>query len=197
METLDRPDPTGQAAAPDRPVRLIDIAMLHAKLGLSAFGGGMSGLVFHEVVTRRGWMNEREFLSGLAVCQIIPGVNIGNLAIYVGQRLRGWPGSLVALSALLFGPFFVVIGAAMAYDWLRQIGAITAGLAGVTAAAIGLLLVVVIRGTSQVSRQVGSLAVIAGTAWAVGVMRWPLIPVVLVVVPCSIAMAAWRRRADG
>lgn len=168
---------------------LCEIALLTARLGLLAFGGGMSGMVFQEVVTRRKWLSEEEFLSGLAVCQVIPGPNITNLVVYVGQHLRGAPGAASALAGLLFGPFFFVIGAGFIYDGIKEIGVISAALTGVTAAAMGIVLMVVIRGAMASSQRGVGLVVMAATAIAVGILHWPLVPVVLLLAPVSVGLA--------
>jgi chromate transporter len=152
----------------------------------------MSGLFYREVVTSKRWMTEEEFLSGLAICQIIPGVNIGNLTLYIGQQLRGALGAVVALAALLTGPFFFVIGVGMIYDRLRDYDAVIAALAGVTAAAMGMLMMVVVKGSLRAARTDGGLLIITSVAMAIGVLRWPLIPVLLVAAPVSIGLA-WRR----
>jgi chromate transporter len=173
-------------------VSLAEIAIVHARIGMVAFGGGMSGLFYREIVTNKGWMTEQEFLSGLAICQIIPGVNIANLTVYIGQQLRGAVGAVVALISLLTGPFFFVIGAAMIYDRLRDYDAVTAALAGVTAAAMGMLMMIVVKGGLRASRTHGELLIVTCVAVAIGILRWPLIPVLLVAAPISIGLA-WRR----
>ncbi|WP_162375487.1 chromate transporter [Ancylobacter sp. TS-1] len=173
-------------------VSLADIAALHLKIGCLSFGGGMTGLIYHEVVTKRGWLGEAEFLSGLAICQILPGGNVVNLAVYVGQRLRGSRGAVVALAGLLGGPFFIIIGFMLAYERLAGLPLVAAGLGGVTAAAMGLMLMMTVRG-AQAARHAGSLAVIAATMVAVGVLHLPLIAVVCLAAPASIALAARRR----
>lgn len=182
---------------PPRPdVSLAKIAALHFRIGCLSFGGGMTGLIYHEVVTRRGWMGEGEFLSGLAISQILPGGNVVNLAVYVGQRLRGLKGAAVALAGLLGGPFFIIIGFMLAYERLAGLPFVVAGLGGVTAAAMGLMLLMTVRG-AQAARHPASLAVIAATMLAVGVLHLPLIAVVCIAVPVSIALAARRRARHG
>ena len=77
----------------DQPVSLLAIFLVFFKLGAFSFGGGMTGWVYREVVQQRSWIGETEFLSGLALSQIVPGANVANLTIYVGQRLRGTLGA--------------------------------------------------------------------------------------------------------
>src|SRR5271170_3864403 len=93
---------------PDRPP-LSDIARLFLSIGLQSFGGGTSAWIRREVVTRRNWMTEQQFVSGLALAQIAPGANGVNLAVFVGTTLRGANGALAALSGMLLAPVVVIL----------------------------------------------------------------------------------------
>jgi chromate transporter len=180
-----------------QPVSLLSLFLIFLRIGAFSFGGGLTGWVYREVVQQRQWMSETDFLSGLALSQILPGANVTNLAVYVGQKLRGSVGALVALFALLTVPFFVVIGAATIYARIADIGWIRAATDGVAAAAIGLLLLVGWRSARHAGRDITSLAVLIATFLAVGVLHLPLVPVVLCIAPISVAAAWIRRRADG
>ncbi len=180
---------------PSRPVSLVDLAAIHAKIGLLSFGGGLSGLIYREVVLKKRWLAEREFLSGLAICQILPGANVVNLAVFVGQKLRGLAGAITAVGALLVGPFFIVVAFALLYSRIISLPWVSSGLDGITAAAIGLLIMVVVRG-ARASWNVGGMLVVIATAVAVGILHLPLIPVVLVVAPVSIGLAFLGRSRD-
>src|SRR5215510_2446811 len=89
-------------------VTLPEIFMVFARIGLTSFGGGISAWIYRDVVDRRQWLSEAEFLAGLTLAQILPGPNVINVAIYIGQRLRGTAGSVVAGAALLLPPMVVV-----------------------------------------------------------------------------------------
>jgi chromate transporter len=128
------------------PPSLLALASVFFRIGMFSFGGGLSGWMYREVVQARGWLTEDEFLSGMAVGQILPGANVANLTIYIGHRLKGPLGAAAALVALLAVPFFAVIALAGGYGLIKNIPYAQTGLEGVAAAAIGLLLVVVARG---------------------------------------------------
>ena len=131
------------------PARLLALFGVCVQIGLLSFGGGLTGWVHREVVARRTWMTEQEFLSGVALGQILPGTNISNLMVYIGQRLHGALGAVVALSALLIGPFFAVIGLATIYGSIAGQPWIQRGMDGLAAAAVGLILLVAIRGARR------------------------------------------------
>jgi chromate transporter len=183
----------GPSTQPDQPVRLLAIFFVFLKLGTLSFGGGMTGWVYREVVQQRNWICETEFLSGMAISQIVPGANVANLAIYIGQRLRGTLGAVVALFALLLVPFFVVIGLYFAYTTISGFDLVSIGTDGIAAAAIGLIIMVVWRSGLQSVKNVASGLALAATFFAVGIMHWPLLPVVFCIAPLSIA-AAWPRK---
>ena len=121
-------------------VPLGDIFRVFFEIGLLSFGGGLVSWIHREVVGKRHWIEDKEFLSGVALSQILPGVNSTNVGIYVGQRLRGAPGALVAFAAMLTGPFIAVLIAATTYRWLLALPGFSAAVAGVAAVAIGMLL---------------------------------------------------------
>jgi chromate transporter len=162
------------------------------RIGLFSFGGGLSGWVYREVVQLRHWLQEDDFMSGLALAQVLPGANIANLAVYVGHRLRGPFGAVLAVVGLLTAPFFAVIALASLYGVLKALWFAEAALDGVAAAAVGLLLLVVARSARQSARRPAALAAFAATFVAVGLLHWPLLAVVAVVGPLSV-IAAWPR----
>jgi len=179
------------------PVRRVSIAAIFSvffSIGLFSFGGGLTGWVYRDVVLMRGWLNEDEFLSGMAVSQILPGANIANLSIYVGQKLRGPLGASIALLGLLTAPFFAVIALASTYGLLKALPNAETALDGVAAAAIGLILVVVGKGAQRAARRPAAFIAFVATFVTVGLLHWPLLAVVVVVGPLSV-LAAWLRRS--
>ena len=162
------------------------------KIGLLSFGGGLSGWLYQEFVSRNGWISDEDFASSLAVSQMLPGANVVNLVICMGDELRGLAGSVACVLGFLVGPFFAVIALSAVFDALPDVSTLEAASNGVAYAALGLLLVICFKGVQRTMKFPPGLAVIATVATAVGLLKLPLIPVVLVVAPISIALA-WRR----
>ncbi len=175
---------------------LAALFLVFLRIGLFSFGGGLSGWIFREIVVLRGWLDEDEFMSGLAASQILPGANVTNLSVYIGQKLRGAPGSCVAFLGLLSGPFFAVIALATVYGVLKNLPFADAAMDGIAAAAIGLSLIVAGRGVRRAGRHVTSAIALAATFIGVGVLHLSLPLVVLVVGPLSV-LAAWRNAEHG
>lgn len=163
------------------------------RIGLFSFGGGLTGWVYREVVVVREWLSEDEFMSGLAMSQILPGTNISNLSIYIGQKLRGVLGAGAAIVGLLSGPFFAVIAVASAYGALKTLTFTEAAMDGVAAAAIGMLLVIIHRGARRTARNPAAVVALATTFVCVGLLHWSL-PLVTAGVGSLSVLAAWFRR---
>jgi chromate transporter len=176
------------------PPSIAEIFSLFFRIGLFSFGGGLSGWVYREVVVLRGWLDEDEFMSGLALGQVLPGANIINLSVYVGQKLRGAAGALAAFFGLIFAPFFAVIGIASVYGFLKELSFAEAAMDGVAAAAIGLILIVAGRGVRRAVPRPEAIVALFVTFVAVGLLHYSLLLVVAIVGPISV-LAAWFRSA--
>ena len=165
-------------------------------IGVFSFGGGLTPWMYREVVEVRGWMVKEQFLSGIAVAQILPGVNSTNLAIFIGQRLRGALGAVTTLAGMLTAPFAFVLAAAVMYESLLSVPAVAVALVGIAAAATGMLLRMGITTARASLRNVASAMAMVTTFVLVGVLQWPVLPVLAVIVPLSVA-AAWPRSKAG
>lgn len=179
---------------PTQPVSLFALYKLCFVVGLFSFGGGLTAWFHREVVNVRGWMTDDEFFSGYALSQILPGVNSTNMAVYIGQHLRGAIGSTAALLGLLTGPFVIVLAAAAVYHHLVALPGFAAIMAGVAAAAVGMMFRLGITSARGGFRHLPSLIVLVATFIAIGIMQWPLLPVLAVLAPLSIA-ANWLRKS--
>jgi chromate transporter len=177
-------------------VSLISLFGVFFQLGLMSFGGGISAWVHREIVNRRHWVTEEEFMAGFALGQILPGVNSTNLTIYIGQHLRGATGATVALCGLLSGPFVVVLAVGTVYGNLIAIPGFAAAMAGIAAVAVGMLLRLGVVFSRRVERRLVPILIMAATVVAVGILQWPLVAVVAVLAPVSIAAAWPRSRSD-
>ena len=170
-------------------VPLLSIYRVFFEIGLFSFGGGLVPWIHREVVDIRKWMTNEEFLSGIALTQVMPGVNSTNTAIFVGQRLRGLSGASTALLAMLTGPFCCVLLAAVFYQQLLGLPGFQAAMVGVASAAIGMLLRMGVTSARITIRSAPPAIMMAATFAAVGLFRLPLIPVVCVMAPISVALA--------
>jgi chromate transporter len=178
-------------------------ALFHSflSIGLMSFGGGLAAWIRREVVERRGWLDDGQFLTGYALSQIVPGASNVNLAVFIGAQLRGVPGVLAALAGLMLVPVALILAAGTLY--LRSQATpgwawIGTALAGMGAVAIGLNIATGIRLARHNLRGVSAALVTLATTIGIGVLRIPLVEVLVVMFPVSLALSFWHgARGDG
>jgi chromate transporter len=171
------------------PPSLAEYGLLVVRIGLTSFGGGVSGWMMRLVVHERGWVAEAEFLSGLALCQVFPGINVLNLAIWLGYRLHGGAGALVGALAMIVPPGLVLLGIAAAFAGLSDFSEVRTALNGVAAAAVGLTGAMGARAARRSATGVVPVLVGVATFIAIGLLHWPLVPVAAVLAVLSIGLA--------
>lgn len=174
------------------PPRLRTLFFAFSKIGLTSFGGGLSGWMLREFVQRRAWLTEQEFLSGLALAQAFPGVNVVNLAIWIGYQLRGGRGALAAALGIVVPPMAVAIVLAAAFSTIGDSHRVHVALGGIAAAAVGLSLQTGLRAARHAAKNVPRALILATTFAAIFVWRLPLLWVVGAMAPLSIGLA-WVR----
>lgn len=164
-------------------------------LALQGFGGVLA-VVQRELVERRHWLTNEEFIEDWAVAQVMPGPNVVNLAVMMGDRYFGLRGALAALAGMLALPTVLLLVVATVYarfsghpamaGALRGMGAVAAGLIGGMAIKLGAAL----RQHPLGWHTACALALI--TALAIAGLHIPL-PWVLLVVGGAACVLSWHR----
>ncbi len=162
------------------------------RVALSGFGGVLVW-ARRMIVEERRWLSERDFTDLLSLCQFLPGPNIVNVSIYIGARFRGPLGSLAAFSGLMLAPMAIVIALGTLYAQYGDAGVVRRVFAGISAAAAGLVIATAIKMAAPFRTRPIAIAFGLAAFGLVGVLRLPMIEVVLVLAPISIAVAWWRR----
>jgi chromate transporter len=176
------------------PPTIPELFRAFAAMSLHGFGGVLPW-ARRAIVEDKRWMTAQEFNEAFAVSQLLPGANVVNLAVIFGGRLHGAAGAAVALAGLLLPPVAIVLVLGALYGRYGDIDALQRVLGGVAAAAAGLIVAIVIKMAQPLLRAgAPALGVAAAGFVAVGILRWPLPYVLLVLGPVSIALAAWVRR---
>ena len=188
-------DPAVRPALPesDAPVRpavgLLQLLGTFVRLGAMTFGGSVQSWVHREVVERLGWIDNKAFLSGLTVAQVLPGANPVNIALYVGLKLRGGVGAVVAVVGMVVPAFCVILCLGYFYRGYGHLAAVHFVLAGLAASGVGATLTMGIKVARRLPRNLMTGLIAVSVFFLVGVLRWPMIPVVAVAIPTSIAVA--------
>ena len=192
------PAPT-PAATPDRPrpESLRDLFLSFTWLALQGFGGVLA-IVQREVVEKKRWLTPDEFLEDWAVAQVLPGPNVINLALMIGDRYFGLRGAVVAVAGMLAVPLVVILALAVLYAHYAGNPQVAGALRGMGAVAGGLIAATGIKLIPALRRHPlgfgACLGFVALVFAAIAVARIPLGWVLLVVggVACTLT---WRKIA--
>ena len=167
------------------------------RLALQGFGGVLP-VAQRTLVDQERWLDREEFLALLSISQVLPGPNIVNLALILGDRHFGWRGGLAAMSGVLLAPLIVVLALAMLAQQLSGHPVVTNALRGMGVAAAALVLSTGLRlaGSLRSSALGLPICLVFGalTVIAIAGLRLPLAGVVLGLGVLAIA-TAWARLA--
>ena len=176
----DSPAPITAGCSPaslPRPASLAALFWAISGIALQGFGGVLA-VVQRELVEKKQWLTTEEFVEDWAVSQIMPGPNVVNLALIIGDRYFGWRGALVALAGMLTFPLFVVMALTIGLAGIGHLPAVQGALRGMGAVSAGLICGTGLRLVPALrSNAMGRLAcaLIAGLVFiAIALFRVPL-----------------------
>jgi chromate transporter len=178
----------------DRPIPgIIDLCLGFLSLGLLGFGG-IAPWARYIIVEQRGWLSEQEYAEFIGFGQVLPGSNTVNAAILIGQRFRGLPGAVVAVTALMTMPLVVLIILASLYGRFATYPDVRAALAGTAAAAAGLVIGTAIKMALRLRLTPVAIAFAAAAFVAAGLLMLPLLATIGVLIPLSLCARLVARR---
>ena len=178
-----------------RPSSLTDLFVSFTLIALQGFGGVLA-VIQQQVVERKRWMSNEEFIEEWSVAQIMPGPNVCNLAMMIGTRHFGLPGALSALAGILTVPLILVLCLALVYAQFSSQPQVQGALRGMAAVAAGLIAATGLRMSVALNKNVIPLAVCSALA-ATGfvLLAWIRVPLALVIALLGGlgCVLAWRR----
>ena len=180
-----------------RPASPSDLFWSFTWLALQGFGGVLA-IVQRELVEKKQWLTREEFIEDWAVAQILPGPNVVNLSLMIGDRYFGLRGALMALAGMLTFPLLIVLALAAIFSGISDSPAVQGALRGMGAVAAGLIAATGIKLVAALKRNVmgamacGAMATV--TFVAIGLLRVPLAWVLLAVGGLA---CAWAYRQLG
>lgn len=180
---------------PPRPASPAALFVSFTLLALQGFGGVLA-VVQREIVERRRWLTQEEFVEDWAVAQIMPGPNVVNLAMMIGARWFGLRGALAAMAGLLALPLVLVLLLAAVHTAFRDDPAVAGALRGMAAVSAGLIAAAGLRLSTALARNPVPLPGCVAIAAAVFVLlAWLRIPLAWVLPPLGLSgcVLAWRR----
>ncbi|HXW85230.1 MAG TPA: chromate transporter [Candidatus Binataceae bacterium] len=143
--------------------------------GAVSFGGGVLAYLREYLVRGKKWVDDEDFLSALEIAETLPGLNSVNVAVIVGDNLRGVAGVIAAVTGLLVPGTIVVMTLGVVWEQHRHNPAVSTFLLGIAAAAAGLLLVVSLQLGRHQFTQFPDLLIVFATFIAVSIFRVPLL----------------------
>jgi chromate transporter len=171
-------------------ISALDIFLACTRIALTSFGSPPFW-ARRELVERRRWIGDQEFLELMALGQMLPGANVLNLLIVFAYRHCGPIGALAATMGFVAPPFLIVIGLGVLYQHFGGLAWVHNVLIGMSAAAAGLLLATGIKMAAVLPRRwLPWLCCVLGFI-GVGVFRWPLPAVLFALAPFTM-FAAWK-----
>lgn len=157
------------------------------KIGAFTFGGGwaMISIIEKEIVDRHHWIDREEFLDLLAVAQALPGILAVNMAVAVGDRIRGAKGSCIAALGTILPSFMMILAIAifLTPDIIKTNHTVTAIFKGIRPAVVALIIAPVITSARSAGigwRTVAIPVVVALLIWS----KWPIVsnPILYIVI---------------
>jgi len=140
-----------------RPATLPDLFIAFTLLALQGFGGVMA-VVQREMVERRRWLTQDEFIEDWAVAQIMPGPNVVNLSMMIGARYFGLAGAMTALAGLLAAPLVLILLLATVHARFAGNPYVAGALRGMAAVSAGLIAATGLKLTNALARNPMPLA---------------------------------------
>jgi chromate transporter len=168
--------------ARSHPKSCSDLFVSFTVLALQGFGGVLA-VAQRELVERKRWMTNEEFVEEWAVAQIMPGPNIINLCIMIGGRHFGLRGALAALAGMLLAPLLILLLIALVYARYASHPGVVGALRGMGAVAAGLIVAVGLKLFPALKKNalgMGTCVAFGALCFlAVAILRWPLAYVLL------------------
>lgn len=182
--------PVGGAPPPPASVRVGEIFRVFLLIGATSFGGGVVAYLRSSLVAKQRWLDDTTFVEMLSISQTLPGLNATNMAILVGDRLRGTAGAVAALVGICLPGALVMFVVGMLYGHHAGRSGVAAMLHGVAAAAVGLVTAV----TVQIGRRsLTHLADLGFVALAVVGVHGLHLPVPYVLLGVGLLAIWWHR----
>jgi len=122
-------------------VKSVQLFSTFFKIGAFTLGGGyaMIPLVQREVVDRRGWIGEEEFLDLIALAQSAPGIIAVNTAVFVGYKVHGWRGLIASVLGAVLPSFLIILLIATCFTRFRDYPQVEAVFKGIRPAVVALI----------------------------------------------------------
>jgi chromate transporter len=159
------------------------------RIAMLSFGGGSLMWSQRVLVEQLRWHTDAQFLNAVSMCQVLPGPNLPNLAVIVGGQYRGLAGAAAALAGVTLIPLVILLTAGTLYFHYNDVGLVQAALTGMSAAAAGTACAAALKLAQPYEWTVRSAIMALAAFGAVVGLGFPLVLVLALLLPVSIAWA--------
>ncbi|HIT48273.1 MAG TPA: chromate transporter [Candidatus Coprenecus stercoripullorum] len=171
---------------------------IFAKIGAFTIGGGvaMIPLIEREIVYKNKWMSDEDFIDIISIAQSAPGLIAVNVSIFVGHKIAGIKGSIVATVGSVMPPFIIILLVAAVFTTFKDNEAVQAVFRGIRPAVVALIAAPVIR--MAVKNKLNWITGTVAVAAAVLIAFLGISPVWIIIaaIAAGIAIAAANRRKE-
>ena len=158
----------------------------------------MLAIVQRELVERRRRLTAEQFVEDWAVAQVLPGPNVVNLSLMLGDRFFGLRGALVAMAGILTFPLLVVLLLATLYASVQTLPVAQGALRGMGAVAAGLITATGLKLLPALKQNVvGTLVSIGSIAITIVAIAWLRLPLAWVLLGLGGLTCGWAYRQLG
>lgn len=167
-----------------------------AKIGAFTIGGGyaMIPIIQREVVEKNKWISEEDFLDVLAISQSAPGILAVNISIFLGYRLRGTRGSIVATLGSALPSFLIILLIAMFFAGYQDNPAVVSMFKGIRPVVVSLIAVPMINMAKKAKLNIYTGILAAATALLIVFLNVSPLYILLVTGVIFTTVTTWRKR---
>ena len=176
--------------------KIIEMFIAFFKIGAFTFGGGyaMIPLIEEEVVNNKKWLEKEEFMDVLVVSQSLPGALAVNCSIFLGYKIGGLIGAIMALLAVILPSFIIIIIIAAFFMQFRNNYYVNAAFKGITAAVPMLVLVGAIslsKGLEKCTRTIVTIIVAL-----IALTLFDIHPIIVIIVSAIYGVIFLRKKVS-
>lgn len=174
----------------------LEIFSCFAKIGAFTIGGGyaMIPIIQKEVVDKKRWINEEDFLDVLAISQSAPGILAVNISIFLGYKLRGVKGSVVATLGSALPSFLIILLIAMFFAGYQDNPTVISIFKGIRPVVVSLIAVPMINMAKKAKLNIYTGALAITTALLIIFVKVSPLYILLVTGVIFVTITTWRRR---
>ncbi|WP_371379573.1 chromate efflux transporter [Sporomusa aerivorans] len=170
---------------------------LYALIGLTGFGPTLAAETQKRLVQNQPWLEQRDFVNGLSLAQLLPGATFVNLTVYIGYKLRGMAGAVTAFLALLLMPFTVMLMLSHIYFTYHSIETVGMLFRGGAVVVVGVITHSVIEVGRVTARDRIAVAVALAAAGLMSFSQSPFVALLVAALSGLLIDGRFPQRQDG